>query len=1066
VRTRTDAGTRRSPTGHHQTRRRRGFLSGADQRGRTRVATVLAALTFVLGGTVGGLVVLPSADAFPNAADEGTHVSFGLEACRLTAGTTLPINGKFVCPEGMYVNGQLGKSWNELDLVPHRLTTTLGSQTAATTDYKVTVAADGINNGKVGYDFISQPVINTDLSHASCTVSGGVTATSGTATQPFGGGTDTVIYQDFIVHQDKGTTCVIDYYQRLALGASGYSGASLQSYMFDGPNLSGSKKTLSIPVNQLAPQELDKDMTASQGSDHMWVIEKGATPANVSFTDTCATDAPLSAAVQVTVSWERLAATPTGPITVSTKVYATNPASRTVTVNVTDVIYSGTTAIHTSPTEIVDVPANTASYLVLEHVTTVPAGTTDLNDIATATYTDKDTGVAIPGQTQATDSAVAQLSTSATNQTATITDVESITGAGLEFSTDGFTGATGTFGGGYVPGTRTTGPVSWTSSSQSGDGSVTFNKTIYAAVGTSVTGSLSDVATINGSDGFQDDADADVTVTAGASVSLTINKTISTLLGAGDSNQTFTFDVTGPGGYTSAPTITFGPGDGGTLDVKSTTLTGLAPGSYTVAERTLAPWAPQPPETVPINLPSCGDSVRFSNTFGLASARVQKVTVPAGSESGWTFNLLRDGVQVSSGTTSGTGFVPFGFALIEGSYTVVEEGRTGFDQTGSSAECTFTVNYPADADRIYSCSYTNTQRGSITITKVTQPSDSTATFTFGGDVAGTLGNGQTATVAVAPGTYTSTETVPSGWDLTSISCDDANSTGNNTTGVATFNVEPGENVICTFTNRQRGRAGVEKTVLGAAPSGSQSFTFELRSGASSTATGTVVESVTAGAINGGSVSFSTALVPGTTYQLCEVVMPGWLTTLGPPLYTVFNPDGDNSTVCTDFTVAAGETKTFAVDNIPPPGGLARTIGFWKNWAACAKSSGKQDPVLDQTLAAAEPSGITIGDLTLHAGDCVTAVAVLNKITTDTGKKVASDPGFNLAAQLLAAQLNVVAGAGVCPAASNAINAAQALLDAKNWNGTKTSVGKLKGSDATRANNLAATLDSYNNNTLC
>ena len=116
-------------------------------------------------------------------------------------------------------------------------------------------------------------------------------------------------------------------------------------------------------------------------------------------------------------------------------------------------------------------------------------------------------------------------------------------------------------------------------------------------------------------------------------------------------------------------------------------------------------------------------------------------------------------------------------------------------------------------------------------------------------------------------------------------------------------------------------------------------------------------------------------------------MPGWMTTLGPPFYVVYNPSGDNSTVCTDFTVAPGETKSFAIDNKPPPGGLGRTIGFWKNWSSCSK--GNQKPVLDQTLAKAEPSGITIGILTLHgsasnpntAPDCLKAVRLLDKSTS-------------------------------------------------------------------------------------
>src|SRR5690348_6378854 len=149
------------------------------------------ALLIVLALMASMVLWAPPSTAFPNASDESAHASFTLEACRLTAGTTLPIAGKFICPDTMYTTGNLGKSWNELDLVPHRVTTSLGTQEAATTDYKISVAADGITNGKVGYDVLSAPEVNVAQSHASCTVSAGATTTRGTAAAPFGGGTDT-----------------------------------------------------------------------------------------------------------------------------------------------------------------------------------------------------------------------------------------------------------------------------------------------------------------------------------------------------------------------------------------------------------------------------------------------------------------------------------------------------------------------------------------------------------------------------------------------------------------------------------------------------------------------------------------------------------------------------------------------------------------------------------------------------------------------------------------------------------------------------------------------------------
>jgi hypothetical protein len=181
-------------------------------------------------------------------------------------------------------------------------------------------------------------------------------------------------------------------------------------------------------------------------------------------------------------------------------------------------------------------------------------------------------------------------------------------------------------------------------------------------------------------------------------------------------------------------------------------------------------------------------------------------------------------------------------------------------------------------------------------------------------------------------------------------------------------------------------------------------------------------------------------------------------------------------MCVNFTVQPGETKTFTVDNTPPPGGRALTIGFWKNWASCANAKGKQKPVLDQTLYSAEPAGIQIGILVLHGGptanqavDCAKAVSILNKSDIKSGKKMASDPAYNLAAQLLAAKLNVQAGAGACPAASNAISQAQTLLAKYHFNGTgsyTSGANKMTAADAALANSLASTLDKYNNNLLC
>ena len=126
------------------------------------------------------------------------------------------------------------------------------------------------------------------------------------------------------------------------------------------------------------------------------------------------------------------------------------------------------------------------------------------------------------------------------------------------------------------------------------------------------------------------------------------------------------------------------------------------------------------------------------------------------------------------------------------------------------------------------------------------------------------------------------------------------------------------------------------------------------------------------------------------------------------------------------------------------------------------TGGNQDPVLDETLASFPGGGVLIGDLFVN--NCVNAVRILSKSRISDGKKMASDPAFGLAAQLLAARLNVQAGARVCSAATAAINEGQALLDVINFDGnTHTTLNQAQ---KTQANNLASILDSYNNDNLC
>lgn len=1261
-----------------------------------------------------------------SATSDPTSVSFTLQGCRNDGTITLPNgSGQFVCPDSAYTTGNLGKGWNELDLVPFRLTASAGNSAPSSQTYAVAVAVDNANSGKPGYDVLSTLTLNTALSTsggANCQISVGPQTTL----TPGVGGTDSSLYRILTITQPKNTNCVYDFYARLALGSHLYPGSSLHADLLN-QNLSTQgvgSKDVSIPVKEIAPQSLNKDMAATEGADYAWNITKSATPAHLSFGNTCDTTQPLSQGVQVSVSWTKLPAT-LGAITVVSHVYATNPASRAITTTVTDVVYSGSTVLHTSAPTTVVVPANTANFLVMTDTITVPAGTTNLNDIATATYTDLVTGITIPGSVTATATAPVQVTY--TNATATINDVESITGAGLTYSVDSFSGAAGAFDGGYVAGTATGGNVSWTSGTQSGSGSVTFNKTVYAAKGViEPNGDLHDIATLTGSDGFSANATADVSIDVNTTATLTIEKTIPNILENGES-ATFTFHVKATNDpaspdvqYTS---ITFGAGQ---TDLTAT-ITGLAPAVYYVFEDPTLGFTPaQNPITIDLSGTTCAGTAKFVNSAIPAHASVAKVSNPAGFEANWTFHLLDgQGNTLETVTTTGSGAVTFTTPLGEGSYSIIEDAQPGWLSDGGQG-CVFTVNLPADATRVFACTFTNTYQPSITLQKTgtslskigdpvsytialtnTSPtpgaagapslvctlSDPLASFSkdvtvapqasdtedvtfavpsgapdplvntataschypgltdvvvstqaqastnlfqpsvtvsktgpayaevgdtitynvtitdtsssdspnlvldsFSDTKAGSVtppaacnnlasgascsfsytyvvqpgdDNGQpgaqmsnTATVHYHPDGFTNNITNSSTWNVTllhpsftlakicttqtvpqagpatfqvtikntgdadlAITASDGIGAVNLAAGASqTFNVTvngpfAGQGTVSNTVNASAtlaskyqlsdvvntapasasctvdGLAGVQKTVQGGAvtqPQGS-GFTFQLRQNAGTTSDGTILDTQEAYAGHA-SFTFSADLIPGNHYQVCEVVMPGWNTTLAPPaggsLFvpnsitppSLPNPDVNNMIVCADFVAAAGQTTTFNVDNAPPPGGRALTIGFWKNWASCSKSNGKgQKPVLDQTLALTEPGGLVVSAqsgtypsfapaiyLVLHgsvstpnvAPGCQAAVNLLNKSTL-SGKKMASDPAFNLAAQLVAAELNYAAGAGKTGPATNAINQAVLLLGKYQFNGNGYT-GKISSADATTMNNLATILNNYNN----
>src|SRR5215469_15715436 len=838
---------------------------------------------------------------------------YQLNGCRNTGTITLPSTnnaegGGFVCPDAAYTSGNLGKGWNELDLVPFRLTTNPNATNPTTTvTYNIIIAGEFQQNGITGWDVIDSDnaIANGDLtgptknpnSDSSCSATWTAFSTNG----PGLSGSDTSIFRTLQITQNTGTTCIWDYYMRIALGAHNFPGASLHGFKFNSADFKTGAQDVPLPVNLSLPPSLSKTMTAMQNQTIPWTISKTETPANVTIKDTCDPSSTLSQSVQVTITWTKKAAVPTGGVVIETKVYATNPSARSITANVFDIIYGGTNQANpldrfpATGTISTVVPANTTNALVLTHDFTDNSGAfTSYNDIATATYTDTVTGIPIPEDTTASASATVQETT--LNATATVHDDESISSTGdvLKFSVDSTIPAQpyGTFS--CTLGSPTF-ACGWDSPTLSASGSVTFNKTISVPPKTSTTGDLIDQAKLTGSDGFQATSNkTDIGITANAFVTLNLTKNVT---GLASGSQKFQFHVFGTTGINATdvgdPSLTFTAGQ--TQLSLTPALTGLMPDTYNVTEDTVTGWVTDPGETVDLNLPNCSGTVTLNNTQE-GHIIVKKVTNPS-SDTTTQFTFTP---SYNSGTTfqlAGGGSNDSG-ALKPGSYSVSESTvAAGWDLASSS--CDGTGNTPASitlgAAQTVTCTFTNTERGHIIVKKVTNPSsDTTTQFTFtpsynGGTTFQMAGGGSNDSGALTPASYSVSEsTVAAGWDLTSSSCD---GTGNTP---ASITLGAGQTVTCTFTNTERGHIIVKKVTNPSSDTTTQ-FTFTPSYNG-----GTTFQ------LAGGGSNDSGALTPGS-YSVSEsTVAAGWDLTSS-------SCDGTGNTPAS-ITLGAGQTVTCTFTN--------------------------------------------------------------------------------------------------------------------------------------------------------
>jgi len=322
----------------------------------------------------------------------------------------------------------------------------------------------------------------------------------------------------------------------------------------------------------------------------------------------------------------------------------------------------------------------------------------------------------------------------------------------------------------------------------------------------------------------------------------------------------------------------------------------LAPGTYSVSETVPSGWTLTSSTCDDGSSPSAislqaGETVKCTfNNAQNGQVIVKKVMV-GGTD---TFNYTgtpNGAISVNNGTISQ--------AVAPGQYTSTEAAKAGWDlssiscsdgnSSGSVANRQATFN--VEAGETVTCTFTNTKQGQVIVKKVMV--GGTDSFDYSGTPAGTISsNNGTISANVAPGQYTSTEAAKSGWDLTAVSCDDGNSSGSVANRQATFNVEAGETVTCTFTNTKQGQVIVKKVMVG----GTDTFSY----------TGTPSGSIS---VNNGTISANVA--PGA-YSSAEDAKAGW------SLTSIACDDGNSSgnvgTRTANFNVEAGETVTCTFTN--------------------------------------------------------------------------------------------------------------------------------------------------------
>lgn len=356
-------------------------------------------------------------------------------------------------------------------------------------------------------------------------------------------------------------------------------------------------------------------------------------------------------------------------------------------------------------------------------------------------------------------------------------------------------------------------------------------------------------------------------------------------------------------------------------DLPSMRAFSVLPGEYAVSEDPMEGWQQESAtcdsdETVDsINV---GPGETVTCTFvNEEYARIILIKNTTGGDGTFNFNATGDGLPelIELTTVGGTASTTFIDLDQDNTYSIIEDVPDGWDL--SSGTCTGT-NTPEsitpDAGEVVTCTFDNTKGSTVIVKKVMV--GGTDTFDFTGTPSGSISvNEGTISEDVAPGQYVSTEgDLVDNWELTDVSCDDEDSVGSVGDANATFNVEAGETVTCTFTNTYTPPAGNIIIIKQTDPDGDpQSFEFDSSYGSN-------FYLVDNGQNDSGDLEAG-------VYSVAEVNMPAnWSQTSA-----ICVSSNDDAETPGNISLQAGETVTCTFTNTyTPPAGEWCSPGYWRN----------------------------------------------------------------------------------------------------------------------------------------